>query len=71
MPWDDREEQAMNQPRFANPEGCHWSNVFGDWNKWHVVDVKVAGKSQEAIEEDLTEAKHEVLQHVTSVRGRA
>ena len=65
-PWDGSGKEPIDQPRFANVEGCFWKPVFGDCNKWHVVEVKPVGNNQALVEEDVAEAKHEVLQNVAS-----
>ena len=50
-----------------NPDGCHFRSLFGDENKWHIVELHERATSDP---EEVDEEREVVLRHVTtSVAG--
>ena len=49
-----------------NPEDCYWKDVYGKHNDWYIVDVNTTGENEEAIIEDVAEANHDILHHISA-----
>ena len=56
-----------DQPRFVNPDGCHFRSLFGDENKWHFVELQERVASDP---EEVDEEREVVLRHVTTSVAR-
>ena len=61
--WVHRAKEE-EKPRFADSSDCFFKPVLGNSNNWYLVDIILSVNDED--QEDVDEANHEMLRHITS-----